>query len=65
MQRVGRTSCDEYPFASTYEGGTHLPANQREISRVLPGENKSQGGRITTFKKRYRVLDGDPFYVIA
>ncbi|WP_443728973.1 NucA/NucB deoxyribonuclease domain-containing protein [Streptomyces barringtoniae] len=32
MQRAGRTSCDEYPFASTYEGGTHLPASHREIT---------------------------------
>ncbi|GHD86884.1 NucA/NucB deoxyribonuclease domain-containing protein [Streptomyces naganishii] len=26
MQRAGRTSCSEYPFASTCEGGTHLRA---------------------------------------
>lgn len=43
MQRVGRTSCDEYPFASSYEGGTHLPASQREITWVKVNENKAQG----------------------
>ncbi|MFG2951923.1 NucA/NucB deoxyribonuclease domain-containing protein [Streptomyces adustus] len=65
MRRVGRTSCDEYPFASTKEGGTHLPAGQREITWVKVQENKSQGGRITAWRGQMHVMDGDPFYVIA
>ncbi|MEU3342426.1 NucA/NucB deoxyribonuclease domain-containing protein [Streptomyces sp. NPDC006668] len=65
MQRAGRTSCDEYPFASTKEGGTHLAANQREITWVKVSENKSQGGRITAWRGQMHVMDGDPFYVIA
>ncbi|MGI5133897.1 MULTISPECIES: NucA/NucB deoxyribonuclease domain-containing protein [unclassified Streptomyces] len=65
MRRAGRTSCDEYPFASTKEGGTHLPANQREITWVKTQENKSQGGRITAWRGQMHVMDGDPFYVIA
>ncbi|MFB7506150.1 NucA/NucB deoxyribonuclease domain-containing protein [Streptomyces broussonetiae] len=65
MQRAGRTSCDEYPFASTKEGGTHLPANQREITWVHIQENRSQGGRITAWRGKMHVMDGDPFYVIV
>ncbi|MFF9409887.1 NucA/NucB deoxyribonuclease domain-containing protein [Streptomyces anandii] len=65
MQRAGRTSCDEYPFASTHEGGTHLPANQREITWVKVQENKAQGGTITAWRGKMHVMDGDPFYVIA
>ncbi|MCO8308849.1 NucA/NucB deoxyribonuclease domain-containing protein [Streptomyces sp. RKCA744] len=65
MRRAGRTSCDEYPFASTYEGGTHLPANQRGITWVKVQENKSQGGRITAWRGQMHVMDHDPFYVIA
>ncbi|MFL4953221.1 NucA/NucB deoxyribonuclease domain-containing protein [Streptomyces sp. MMS24-I31] len=52
MQRAGRTSCDEYPFASTYEGGTRLPASQREITWVKVNENKAQGGTITAWRAR-------------
>ncbi len=65
MKRAGRTSCDEYPFASSREGGTHLPAKQREITWVKVQENKSQGGRITAWRGQMHVMDGDPFYVIA
>nr|WP_241670623.1 NucA/NucB deoxyribonuclease domain-containing protein [Streptomyces lavendulae] len=65
MKRAGRTSCDEYPFASSYEGGTHLPAKQREITWVKVQENKSQGGRITAWRGKMHVMDNDPFYVIA
>ncbi|GHE58294.1 NucA/NucB deoxyribonuclease domain-containing protein [Streptomyces capitiformicae] len=65
MKRVGRTSCDEYPFASSYEGGTHLPANQRTITWVKVQENKSQGGRITAWRGQMHVMDRDPFYVIT
>lgn len=65
MKRAGRTSCDEYPFASTYEGGTQLPAGQREITWVVVNENKAQGGRITAWRGQAHVMDHDPFYVIA
>ncbi|AEY94295.1 hypothetical protein SHJG_p1164 (plasmid) [Streptomyces hygroscopicus subsp. jinggangensis 5008] len=65
MKRAGRTSCDEYPFASTYEGGTHLPAKQRIITWVRKAENDSQGGTITTWRRAYHVMDHDPFFVIV
>jgi len=65
MKAVGRSSCDEYPFASTYQGGTGLPANQRTITWVDKKENDSQGGRITNWRRTFHVMDHDPFYVIA
>ncbi|MDF3294379.1 hypothetical protein [Streptomyces silvisoli] len=52
-------------FAATYQGGTSLAANQREITFTTPAEQRSQGGRITAFEKKFRILDRDPFYVIA
>jgi hypothetical protein len=65
MKHAGRTSCDEYPFASTYEGGTHLPANQRTITWVNKAENDSQGATITNWRRAFHVMDHDPFYVIV
>ena len=65
MKRAGRTYCDEYPFASTYEGGTRLPASQRETTWVSPNENNTQGARITNWRRPMHVMDNDPFYVVA
>ncbi|MCL9759256.1 NucA/NucB deoxyribonuclease domain-containing protein [Frankia sp. AiPa1] len=65
MRTAGRTTCDEYPFASTYEGGTTLPANQRAITWVNRSENDAQGARITNWRRAFHVMDHDPFYVIA
>ncbi|MEV5510637.1 NucA/NucB deoxyribonuclease domain-containing protein [Streptomyces orinoci] len=64
-RRAGRTSCDEYPFASTAQGGTTLPAGQREITFVPPRENNQQGGEIQRWLKAWRILSGDRFYVVA
>ena len=64
-KNAGRTSCDEYPFASTKEGGTKLPANQRTITWVNKAENDSQGATITNWRRAYHVMDNDPFYVIV
>ncbi len=63
MKRKGRTSCDEYPMAATYEGGTYLPASQRETTWATPTEQNKQGSRMSAFRKTYRVLDRDAFYV--
>ncbi|MGW4561548.1 NucA/NucB deoxyribonuclease domain-containing protein [Streptomyces sp. NPDC004561] len=65
MKRAGRTSCDEYPFASTYEGGTHLAAKERTITWVKKAENDSQGATITNWRRAFHVMDHDPFYVIV
>jgi hypothetical protein len=65
-------SCDEYPFAASWEGGTRLPADHRGIAWAPLSENDSQGGLLNAFYQANRVLDaadaetkGDAFYVFA
>jgi hypothetical protein len=55
--------CDEYPFASTYEGGLAVPSFERGTAWVPQSEQRSQGGLITAFNKANRVLDNDAFWV--
>lgn len=54
--------CDEYPFASTYEGS--LKGNNRFSVRLIEGTDNEAGGRMlnSTYITN-RILDGDPFYV--
>ncbi|HZS92150.1 MAG TPA: NucA/NucB deoxyribonuclease domain-containing protein [Chloroflexota bacterium] len=47
---AGLTSCDEFPFASTDEGGAGAI-----IRGVVPGENNVQGGQFSAFVKQYAV----------
>ena len=57
--------CDEYPFASTREGGSALPASSRGWAWVPAAEQRSQGGLINAFYNANRVLNGDAFWVQA
>jgi hypothetical protein len=51
-------SCDEYPFASTHEGGTG------SILRCVDSsENNSQGGSLSNFYGT--INDGDQFQVVV
>jgi hypothetical protein len=51
-------SCDEYPFASTYQGGATA------ATAHVPGKDNSAGGsKLSSFNQANRVLDGDPFFV--
>ncbi|MCE0446830.1 hypothetical protein LT493_26270 [Streptomyces tricolor] len=43
-ERAGRTSCDEYPFASTYEG-RHQPAGQAAHDHLGEEGGERQPGR--------------------
>jgi hypothetical protein len=56
-------SCDEYPFASTHEGGLHLPKGYRGIAMVPRWEQDVQGGTLGAFYATYRVIDNDAFWV--
>ena len=51
-------SCDEYPFASTYEGGTGAV-----IAAVPIKENNSQGGQLSAFYGKNDIQDGGCFEV--
>lgn len=51
---------DEYPYASTYEGG-----GGADVTYVPASENRSQGGSLGGFGGLYRTLDsGDAFLVL-
>jgi hypothetical protein len=50
------TSCDEYPFASTLQGGSHA------IIRGVPiAENRSQGGQFAQFVDKNAVALADNY----
>jgi hypothetical protein len=55
--------CDEYPFASTYQGGTAVSKPNRGTAWVPAAQQRSQGGLLSAFWKAFRVLDQDAFYV--
>jgi hypothetical protein len=56
----GTGSPDEYPFASTQQGG----AGSR-VAGVPLSEQYIQGGVISQFYKRFAIGAGDPFRVIV
>jgi hypothetical protein len=57
------TSCDEYPFASTHQGAAS--GGVFDIRGVPQEANDSQGGITETNNRKYRVIDGDAFFVRA
>jgi hypothetical protein len=52
--------CDEYPFATTREGGRGA-----SIAPVPPVENRRQGGALSAFYAKERVRVGDRFLVVV
>lgn len=66
LKRPPGDTCDEYPFASTAEGGTALPKADRYVGWVPAKENQKQGNILSAFYRTQRVLRGSPgdaFYV--
>jgi hypothetical protein len=57
----GPGSCDEYPFASTYEGGP----GKASIAGVPLWEQRRQGGDLAGFYRRHRLGNGDAFVVVV
>jgi deoxyribonuclease NucA/NucB len=57
----GPGSCDEYPFASTYEGGP----GKASIAGVPLREQRRQGGDLAGFYRRHRIGNGDAFVVVV
>jgi Deoxyribonuclease NucA/NucB len=57
----GPGSCDEYPFASTYEGGP----GKASIAAVPVREQRRQGGDLLAFYRRHRIGNGDAFVVVV
>jgi hypothetical protein len=59
-------SCDEYPFASTYQGGRNIAGKLASIKIVPLQENSSQGGVLGAFY-RYTLkrVDKAVFQVVV
>jgi Deoxyribonuclease NucA/NucB len=55
---AGRTSCDEYPFASTSEGGAGA-----STAAVPVSEQNSQGGTLSSFYTANGLTAGSKFRV--
>ncbi|MEU8582917.1 RICIN domain-containing protein [Streptomyces abikoensis] len=64
----GPFDCDEYPFASTYEGSYTGDPDPKAMShfsvRVISSPDNQQGGRdLNDWYVEQRIIDHDPFYV--
>jgi hypothetical protein len=57
----GPGSCDQYPFASTLEGGP----GKASIAGVPLREQRRQGGDLAGFYRRHRIGNGDAFVVVV
>jgi hypothetical protein len=55
---AGEQSPDEYPFASTYEGGSGA-----QVLGVPLAEQRIQGGSLSRFYQQNNIGDGDQFLV--
>ena len=53
-------SCDEYPFATTEEGG-----KDARVQWVPASENNRQGGKMMNFYRSQQIIDRDKFIVKA
>jgi hypothetical protein len=58
VQDIPGTWKDEYPFATTREGGAGS-----WVGHVAPLSQRSQGGTIKAFIERYQLQVGDQFRV--
>lgn len=56
----GSGSPDEYPFASTEQGGAGA-----RVEGVPIGEQRIQGGVLSSFYQKYAIGDGDLFRVVV
>jgi len=71
-QVLAGCSCDEYPFASTYEGAAEHPY-ESSARYINSSQNSEQGSQMSSMlikervlRRYYETLDyasGDPFYV--
>lgn len=60
--------CDEFPFATTYEGAFTVTPNMLRtyaVRPVLREHNGAAGGRWGEFLAQDHLLDGDPAFVTA
>lgn len=56
-------SCDEYPFASTYEGAYFVGRSNVQVAAVPVADNSAAGGLLGNWVSQERVLDSDAYWV--
>jgi hypothetical protein len=57
-------SCDEYPFAATYQGAFYFPS--QNVTMKVPGtENSTEGGLRSAMYVAERLLLGDSYWVFV
>ncbi len=54
--------CDEYPFASTKQGGHYMPF-ATSVRGINLSHNRSGGGQLIAFYSSQRVIPGEKFWV--
>lgn len=59
-----KSSCDEYPFASTNQGAAFAGYNI-SVKNVECRDNSTAGGLLVGWYSHERILDNDPFWVDA
>lgn len=57
-------SCDEYPFADTYQGAFYYP-HDSTIAKVLITENSRESAYRNNMYRTERVLPGDAYWVFV
>jgi hypothetical protein len=55
-------TCDEYPFAATYQGAAFYPKSNSSAP-VSAKANSAEGGFRTGMYRAQRVIEKDPYYV--
>jgi hypothetical protein len=56
-------SCDEYPFAATYQGAYLVGRNRTSVAHVPVLDNSRGGSLYSAFLTTQRMVDGDPFWI--
>lgn len=54
--------CDEYPFASSAQGGSQQ-SRIASVRRITSGDNRKAGALLGSFFLRERVINDDKFFV--
>jgi len=57
------TACNEFPFASTYQGAAYVGRDLTSRRAVPTGQNEAAGRSLAAFYANKRVLDGEQFWV--
>jgi hypothetical protein len=68
VPRPAGYQCDEYPFASSFEGGAAMSPPNRISAWVPAVENSLQGQKLQDFYRTNRLIQGSPgdaYYVYA